>query len=106
MFPKVLESGQSLFKRFFYKSEMVAEGVGLSAVYSRSIGFRIVRADGDAFREFRFGDRSVHIDTHLVATTDVVIAHIVEEFLWFFSLAICAHTRRKTEFGRYIFQST
>src|SRR5215208_1778904 len=83
---------------------MVPEGVGPSMISSLRISSWAVGAESDAVRKFRLGNWRVHFDQHLIVTADVVITHILQQFLWLFCLAICARTRRNAEFRGYIWE--
>src|SRR5688572_23894797 len=78
---EILEAFEPFFEGFLDRAEMVAERFDIRAVYSFGISLRIVHTEGDPFRPDGFRHKCIHVDTHVVRTADVVVAHIFEQFL-------------------------
>src|SRR6266487_6840989 len=105
MDPMMLKPFQSFFEWFFHKAKMVAEGILICAVNRFKIGLWVIGTKSNPFWEFCFRHRRIHFDQHMIETADIVIAKIFKQLLCLFSLAICSHTRRKAQLGRYPWKS-
>src|SRR5688572_3139805 len=100
--PEVLKTFQAFFKGLLHEAEMVLERVLHSAIDSRSICPRVIGAESDAYWKFRRRYGCIHLDQHVIGATDVMVAHIRKQSLWFFRLLVGTQARSKTQSSRYV----